>query len=88
MNQFKNSEQPAHPTTPVVNQFGQTIMYLGLSKREFLAMELFIKYSIYHDIYERDDNKINKFISECYILADKFLNFEAPESKTDIISLS
>jgi len=88
MNNFKNSETPAAPTTPVTNNFGQTIMYLGFSKREVLAMELFIKYKRLHAMYEKDENNNNKVIAECYKQADKFLNFEAPENKTDIISLS
>jgi hypothetical protein len=88
MNNYKNSETPAAPTTPVSNNFGQTIMYLGFSKREVLAMELFIKYKGLHGIYENDEDNNNKVIADCYNQADAFLNFEAPESKTDIISLT
>ena len=84
MNNFKNSETPAAPTTPVTNNFGQTIMYLGFSKREVIAGNLYLqKFQL--GMNKKENEKI---MHECYLLADEFLNYEAPENKTDIISLS
>jgi hypothetical protein len=74
MSNFKNSETPANPTTPVTNQFNQTIMYLGFSKKESLAMQIFLShFNVYMD---PTDNPSDELIKQCYDIADKFLNYE------------
>lgn len=86
MNNFKNSETPASPTTPVTNQFNQTIMYLGFSKKEVMAKELFLThFTGYMEPHSTPDYEV---IKQCYDIAEKFLNFEADETQSDIISLS
>jgi hypothetical protein len=86
MNNFKNSDQPAHPTTPVLNQFNQTIMYLGFSKKEALAMQIFV--SMYNVYLDPTDLVNDELIKKCYENAERFLNYEPENTQSDIISLS
>lgn len=69
-NKIKNSETPYFSTSPVQDQFNQLIVAFGVTKREKLAMELFLKYGFY------DEGKLSDIIAECYKTADYFLNFE------------
>jgi hypothetical protein len=46
MNQkIKNGDTPYYPTYPVQDQFNQIIVSFGISKREQLAMQIFINTS-------------------------------------------
>ena len=75
--QIKNSETPYFSTSPVQDQFGQLIVAFGITKREKLAMDIFIEFI-------RQDDPI--IIKECYELADKFLNYEPiKEEQSNII---
>jgi len=77
---IKNSETPFFSTSPVQDQFGQIIVAFGITKREKLAMELFLKYGFY------DDGKLKDIIKECYKIADEFLNYEPEkEEQSNII---
>ena len=79
MNQkIKNSETPYFSTSPVQDQFGQLIVAFGITKREKLAMELFLKSSRFHPIKEKEEDHIIEIIKECYKQADLFLNYEEP----------
>jgi hypothetical protein len=83
MSNFKNSETPANPTTPVNDQFGRTIMYLGFSKKEYIASKFFL------DRVQLGMNKvtIDHIIHESYLIAEQFLNYEAETKNTpDIIT--
>lgn len=71
-NKIKNSETPYFSTSPVQDQFGQIIVAFGITKREKLAMEIFLKYVL--SFY--DEGKLSDIIAECYKTADAFLNFE------------
>ena len=42
---IKNSETPYFSTSPVQDQFGQLIVAFGITKRERLAMDIFINTS-------------------------------------------
>ena len=89
MSNFKNSDQPANPTTPVVNQFNQTIMYLGFSKKEVMAKELFLSHFTGCFPHNTPNSQPDyELIKQCYDIAEKFLNFEAEQIQSDIISLS
>jgi len=75
---IKNSETPYFSTSPVQDQFGQLIVAFGITKREKLAMDIFIEF-----IRQGDDPII---IKKCYELADKFLNYEPiKEEQSNII---
>jgi hypothetical protein len=74
-NKVKNSETPYFSTSPVQDQFGQLIVAFGITKREKLAMELFLKSKIFHGIVEIEKDILFEIISECYKQADLFLNF-------------
>jgi hypothetical protein len=76
-NKIKNSETPYFSTSPVHDQFGTLMVAFGITKREKLAMEIFLCYGIKYD------NPI-PYISECYELADKFLNFEEEDQKENL----
>jgi len=83
MSNFKNSETPANPTTPVTDQFNRTIMYLGFSKKEHIAGMFFLKK------VELGMNKktVDHIIHESYLIAEQFLNYEAEQNNTvDIIT--
>jgi hypothetical protein len=83
MSNFKNSETPANPTTPITDQFNRTIMYLGFSKKEYIAGILFLKK------VELGMNKktVDSIIHESYLLAEQFLNYESENVNTvDIIT--
>ncbi len=67
-NKIKNSETPYFSTSPVQDQFNQLIVAFGVTKRERLAMDIFLQY-----LRQGDDPIV---IKKCYELADKFLNFE------------
>lgn len=43
--QIKNSETPYFSTSPVQDQFGQLIVAFGITKREKMAMDIFINTS-------------------------------------------
>jgi hypothetical protein len=87
MNQkIKNSETPYFSTSPVQDQFGQLIVAFGITKREKLAMELFLKSKRFHAIKEEDNEVILEIIKECYKQADLFLNYEPiKEEESNII---
>ncbi len=74
-NKIKNSETPYFSTSPVQDQFGSIIVAFGITKREKLAMDLYLKKYI-SVIKEENMTIINEIISECYKQADLFLNFE------------
>jgi hypothetical protein len=79
MNQkIKNSETPYFSTSPVQDQFGQLIVAFGITKREKLAMDIYLQY------LRQSDNTI--YIKKCYELADRFLNYEhEKEEQSNII---
>jgi len=78
MSNFKNSETPANPTTPVTDQFNRTIMYLGFSKKEYLAMQLYISQYAYNiNPSNPVKNELN-LIKACYETAERFFNYEEP----------
>jgi hypothetical protein len=54
----------------------------GITKRERLAMELFLKSKIFHGIKEEEKDVLFKIIAECYKQADMFLNFEEGQKET------
>jgi hypothetical protein len=78
-NKVKNSETPYFSTSPVQDQFGQLIVAFGITKRERLAMEIFI--SMYANVFNIKNNVSNELINKCYETADKFLNFEEEGQK-------
>jgi len=76
MNQkIKNSETPYFSTAPVQDQFGQLIVAFGITKKEKLAADLFLKFI---------DTKMNstevlELIENCYGIANTFFNWEKEE---------
>jgi hypothetical protein len=80
MNQkIKNSETPYFSTSPVQDQFGQLIIAFGITKREKLAMDIYLKFL-------QGDKVNNVKIELCYELAEKFLNYEPiKEEQSNII---
>jgi hypothetical protein len=61
----------------VQDQFGQLIVAFGITKREKLAMEIFLKSKIYPTVIN-DDVRLKDIIEECYKQADLFLDYEEP----------
>jgi len=82
---IKNSETPYFSTSPVQDQFDQIIVAFGITKREKLAMELFLKSKRFHAIKEEDYDVIIEIIKECYKQADLFLNYEPEKEQSNII---
>ena len=80
-NKVKNSETPYFSTSPVQDQFGQLIVAFGITKREKLAMELFLKSKRFHAIKEEEKDILFEIIAECYNQADMFLNYEEEGQK-------
>ena len=76
--QIKNSETPYFSTSPVQDQFGQLIIAFGITKREKLAMELFLKSKRFHALKIDEEDILIEIIKECYKQADLFLNYEEP----------
>jgi len=75
---IKNSETPYFSTSPVQDQFGQLIVAFGITKREKLAMDIFLKF------ISKNTETIN--IKRCYEIADEFLNYEPiKEEQSNII---
>ena len=74
-NKIKNSETPYFSTSPVQDQFGQIIVAFGITKRERLAMDIFLKITV------RNTDTLQKIIEHCYKTADDFLNFEEEGQK-------
>lgn len=74
-NKIKNSETPYFSTSPVQDQFGSLIVAFGVTKREKMAFDIYLKYKRLHSFKEQDEN-IHEIIAECYNQADLFLNFE------------
>jgi len=75
--QIKNSETPYFSTSPVQDQFGQLIVAFGITKREKLAMEIFLKSKIYATVIN-DNVRLKDIIIECYKQADLFFDYEEP----------
>jgi len=87
MSNFKNSETPANPTTPITDQFNRTIMYLGFSKKEYLAMQLYISQYAYNYSTKHPVKDELNLIKSCYETAERFLNYESENVNTvDIIT--
>jgi hypothetical protein len=86
MNQkIKNSETPFFSTSPVQDQFGQIIVAFGISKKEKLAMDIFIEiirgYTVKEFLTEKET-----LIEHSYFIADEFLNYEPiKEEQSNII---
>jgi hypothetical protein len=82
MNQkIKNSETPYFSTSPVQDQFGQIIVAFGITKKEKLAADLFLKFI---------DTKMNstevlELIENCYGIANTFFNWEKEEQSNIIM---
>lgn len=77
---IKNSETPYFSTSPVQDQFGQIIVAFGITKREKLAMDWFLKYGRFEDYH------IKESIKESFRIADEFLNYEPiKEEQSNII---
>jgi hypothetical protein len=68
---FKNSDQPINTFTSPPDQFNRVTAFLGLSKVEWLAAQLFIaEYN--RELYNRDLEDI--IIKECKETAAKFFD--------------
>jgi hypothetical protein len=66
---FQNSDQPINTLITPPDQFNRVTAFLGLSKKEWLAAQLFIaEYN--RDLYNRDLEAI--IIKECKITSEKF----------------
>jgi len=79
--QIKNSETPYFSTSPVQDQFGQLIVAFGITKKEKLAADLFLKFI---------DTKMNsievlELIENCYGIANTFFNWEKEEQSNIIM---
>jgi hypothetical protein len=79
--QIKNSETPYFSTSPVQDQFGQIIVAFGITKKEKLAADLFLKFI---------DTKMNstevlELIENCYGIANTFFNWEKEEQSNIIM---
>lgn len=75
MNQkIKNSEHPYFPTSPVQDQFGQIIVAFGVTKREEMAFQIYLRLKKFSSRKLQEEN-INDIIAESYKQADLFLNF-------------
>jgi hypothetical protein len=62
MNQkIKNSETPYFSTSPVQDQFGQLIVAFGITKREKLAMDIFINTSFKNGSHNLANKGIGAF---------------------------
>lgn len=73
MNQkIKNSETPYFSTSPVQDQFGQIIVAFGISKKEKLASDLFLKFIN----TEMNTAEILELIENCYGISNTFYNWE------------
>jgi hypothetical protein len=73
MNQkIKNSETPYFSTSPVQDQFGQIIVAFGITKKEKLAADLFLKFI--HD--EMNTHEILELIEDCFGISATFFNYE------------
>jgi hypothetical protein len=82
---IKNSETPYFSTSPVQDQFGQIIVAFGITKREKLAMDIFMEI-IRGYTMEEIINEKNKLFDESYFIADEFLNYEPKkEEQSNII---
>ena len=68
---FRNSDQPINTLTTPPDQFNRVTAFLGLSKKEWLAAQLFIS-EYNRDLYNRDLESI--IIKECKITAEKFFD--------------
>jgi hypothetical protein len=82
-NKINNSETPYFSTSPVQDQFGTLIVAFGITKREKLAFDIYLKFKRFHSFKEHDGN-INEIIAECYKQADIFLNFEIEGQKENL----
>lgn len=76
-NKIKNSETPYFSTSPVQDQFGSLIVAFGVTKRERLAMDIFLKLGI----FRANGITMQKIIEDCYKVADAFLNYEEESQK-------
>lgn len=74
-NKIKNSETPYFSTSPVQDQFGSIIVAFGITKREKMAWDIYLKFKRLHSFKEQEED-VNNIIGECYNQADLFLNFE------------
>jgi hypothetical protein len=76
MNQkIKNSETPYFSTSPVQDQFGQLIVAFGITKREKLAMDIFMEIIRGYTVEDIIEEK-NQLFDKSYFIADEFLNYE------------
>ena len=86
MNQkIKNSEHPYFSTSPVQDQFGQLIVAFGITKREKLAMDIFMEIIRGYTVEDIIEEK-NQLFDKSYFIADEFLNYEPKkEEQSNII---
>jgi hypothetical protein len=86
MNQkIKNSETPFFSTSPVQDQFGQIMVAFGISKKEKLAMDIFMEIIRGYTVEEILTEKKTLF-ERSYFIADEFLNYEpTKEEQSNII---
>jgi len=86
MNQkIKNSETPYFSTSPVQDQFGQLIVAFGITKREKLAMDIFMEIIRGYTVEDIIEEK-NQLFNSSYFIADEFLNYEPKkEEQSNII---
>jgi hypothetical protein len=76
MNQkIKNGETPYFSTSPVQDQFGQIIVAFGISKKEKLASDLFLKFIN----TEMNSTEVLELIENCYGIANTFFNWDKEE---------
>jgi hypothetical protein len=80
-NKIKNSETPYFSTSPVQDQFGSLIVAFGITKREKMAWDIYLKYKRLHSFKEQEE-EVNNIIGECYKQADAFLNYEEGQKET------
>ena len=78
MNQ-KNADLPAFPIMPFKNDFGQMILITGLTKHEYVALQI-LKAQISDFV---DPEEEDFLIREAFRLAAKFLEFDKDEGKRE-----
>jgi hypothetical protein len=82
---FQNSDQPINTLITPPDQFNRVIAFRGLSKKEWLAANLFIaEYN--RDLYNRNLEEI--IIKECKETAEKFFNEQIKDDNSEIKNIS
>jgi hypothetical protein len=78
---FQNSDQPINTLITPPDQFNRVTAFLGLSKKEWLAAQLFIaEYN--RDLYNRELEAI--IIKECKKTAENFFDEQIKDDNTEL----